>query len=132
MPAPTLLFFIFPFVFSWGLTAILFIPYFLPTIIALMRRSANTGGIFLLNFFAGWTGIGWIISLIWAIAGRTTNDTTIIVNNTYPANGGQPYTQQPSYDPPPYSSEPTRGTHQTSPTLRRPSTPSGGQDTARH
>jgi len=33
------LFFLFPFVFSWGIAAILFIPYFLPTIITFIRRS---------------------------------------------------------------------------------------------
>jgi len=103
MAHPTFLFFFFPFVFSWGILAVLIIPYFLPTIIAMLRKSASTGGIFVLNFFLGWTFIGWIISLVWAIASRTTT-TTIIVNNNYP----------PSYNP-----EPTRPPQQTSPTLRR-------------
>ena len=38
--------------------------YFLPTIIGHNKR--NAVGIFLLNFFLGWTIIGWIIALIWA------------------------------------------------------------------
>jgi Superinfection immunity protein len=40
------------------------ILYFLPSIIGHNRR--NAAGIFLLNFFLGWTFIGWIVALIWA------------------------------------------------------------------
>jgi hypothetical protein len=40
--------------------------HFLPTIIAALRNSRNILGIFLLNLFLSWTGIGWIIALIWA------------------------------------------------------------------
>jgi len=45
--------------------------YFLPTIIGHNKR--NAAGIFLLNFFFGWTIIGWVIALVWACAadGRT-------------------------------------------------------------
>jgi hypothetical protein len=45
--------------------------YFLPIIIAAIRRSKNLVGIVLLNVLGGWTGIGWIIALIWACAGET-------------------------------------------------------------
>jgi hypothetical protein len=41
--------------------------YFLPTIIAVVRHHRNTLGVFLLNFFLGWTFIGWIAALIWAV-----------------------------------------------------------------
>jgi Na+/H+-dicarboxylate symporter len=44
--------------------------YFLPTIIASSRHLHERTGIFLLNLFLGWTFIGWIIALIWAIAAR--------------------------------------------------------------
>jgi hypothetical protein len=40
--------------------------HFLPTIIAALRNSRNILGIFLLNLFLSWTGIGWVIALIWA------------------------------------------------------------------
>jgi len=40
--------------------------YFLPSIIGRDRRDAV--GIFLLNFFLGWTLIGWVAALIWACA----------------------------------------------------------------
>lgn len=42
------------------------VMYFLPTIIALLRSKRDTLAIFLLNFFLGWSVIGWIIALIWA------------------------------------------------------------------
>ena len=41
--------------------------YFLPSLIAVARHTHNTTGIFLLNLFLGWTGIGWFIALIIAI-----------------------------------------------------------------
>ena len=127
MPATTLIHIFFPFAFTWGFVGLAFIPYFLPTIVALIRRSNSTGGVFLLNFFLGWTFIGWIGALVWAITSRNAS-TTVIVNNTYAAGSGQSYSPPPGYNPPPYPQEPTpfpynqqRSTHQTSPTLRRPS-----------
>ncbi len=41
--------------------------YFLPTIIAIARRRDNILAIFLLNFFLGWTFIGWVVALVWSI-----------------------------------------------------------------
>jgi hypothetical protein len=43
-----------------------FFMYFLPTIIAIVRGKRDIVGILLLNFFLGWTVIGWFIALIWA------------------------------------------------------------------
>jgi Superinfection immunity protein len=43
-----------------------FVFYFLPTIIALARSKRDALSIFLLNFFLGWTLIGWIMALVWA------------------------------------------------------------------
>lgn len=40
--------------------------YFIPTINAKNRKHLNTEGIFILNFFFGWTLIGWVIALIWS------------------------------------------------------------------
>jgi hypothetical protein len=40
--------------------------YFLPSMVALARRHRNGSAVFLLNLLAGWTVIGWVISLIWA------------------------------------------------------------------
>ena len=43
-----------------------FVMYFLPSIIALARSKRDLLSIFLLNFFLGWTMIGWIVALVWA------------------------------------------------------------------
>lgn len=55
--------------------------YFLPTIIAWRRGKSNIISIFLLNFFLGWSFIGWMISLFWACSSEQPQ--TVIVNNTY-------------------------------------------------
>lgn len=39
--------------------------YFVPSIIALHRNHHNQGAIFALNLVAGWTGIGWLVALVW-------------------------------------------------------------------
>jgi hypothetical protein len=41
--------------------------YFLPSITALARSKRDIAAIILLNFFLGWTMIGWIVALIWAV-----------------------------------------------------------------
>lgn len=42
--------------------------HFLPTIIAAARHKQNTLSIFLLNVFLGWSFIGWVIALVWAVS----------------------------------------------------------------
>ena len=44
--------------------------YFLPTIIASSRNARSMTGIVLVNFFFGWTGVGWIVAFIWALTGE--------------------------------------------------------------
>jgi hypothetical protein len=41
--------------------------YFLPSMLAVARHHRNASALFLLNLLAGWTVIGWVISLIWAM-----------------------------------------------------------------
>ena len=41
--------------------------YFLPTIIAIARKRQTTLALFVLNLVLGWTVIGWIVALIWAL-----------------------------------------------------------------
>ena len=57
----TLGFLFFPF-FGFG-----FVLYFLPTIIAVIKSKRDTVAILLLNVFLGWSVIGWIIALVWAV-----------------------------------------------------------------
>ena len=53
--------FFFPF-FGFG-----FVMYFLPTIVALARNKRDTMAILLLNLFLGWSVIGWVVALVWAV-----------------------------------------------------------------
>jgi hypothetical protein len=48
------------------LTVIGFCVYFWPSICA--RNKRNFTAILTLNFFLGWTLIGWVIALVWAVA----------------------------------------------------------------
>jgi hypothetical protein len=45
--------------------------YFLPAIIAGFRNHHNTAAILVLNFFLGWTGLGWIASLVWSVTNKS-------------------------------------------------------------
>ncbi len=43
--------------------------YFIPTFVALARKKRNTGAIFAVNLFLGWSFVGWILALVWAVSG---------------------------------------------------------------
>ena len=57
----------------------LLVLFFIPTIIAI-ARGASPIGVFLLNFFLGWTIIGWILALVWALA-ASNNPHVIVIEN---------------------------------------------------
>lgn len=40
--------------------------YFLPSLIAYWRHQPNLSAIIILNFFLGWTFVGWVITLVWS------------------------------------------------------------------
>jgi len=88
---PTFLFFFFGLA-SWILFVLL-VPYFLPTIIAILRQKTNTGSIFALNLLLGWSLIGWVVALIWALSSDNLRTQTVIVNNAPAAP-----TDRPAYD----------------------------------
>ena len=48
--------------------ALLISIYFAPTIVAIIYDHTNTLAIFILNLFLGWTFIGWVLALVWAVA----------------------------------------------------------------
>jgi Superinfection immunity protein len=56
-----LAFFFFP-IFGFG-----FVLYFLPAIIAFARDKRDAVSILVLNILLGWTMIGWVIALVWAL-----------------------------------------------------------------
>jgi hypothetical protein len=41
--------------------------YFLPFIIAFRRRRKNLNAIFMLNLLLGWTILGWVVAMVWAM-----------------------------------------------------------------
>lgn len=47
--------------------------YLLPTIVAYTRKVPNTGSVFVINLFLGWTLIGWVVAL--AMAARSVPQT---------------------------------------------------------
>lgn len=57
---------------SFGFIFIIFglMIYVLPALIAYKKRKKNKGAILLTNLLLGWTMLGWVITLIWAV----TND----------------------------------------------------------
>ena len=52
--------------------------YWLPTIIAVVRRTPSALGVAALNFFLGWTIVGWIIALVIALAAYPAERVVII------------------------------------------------------
>lgn len=54
--------------FCAGIVAVfgIILVYWIPTLIARLRRHNNLFAIALFNLFFGWTIIGWIVTLIWA------------------------------------------------------------------
>jgi hypothetical protein len=47
------------------------IVYFMPWLIGLNRGVNSLIALLLVNLFLGWTVIGWIVCMIWAVAGQT-------------------------------------------------------------
>lgn len=55
-----------------GIIIIMFIliglaVYFLPTIIAMSQHHVNALAIFIVDFLTGWSLVGWVIALVWAV-----------------------------------------------------------------
>jgi hypothetical protein len=61
-----------------------FVAYFIPTIVAGVRRHRHLVGVVLVNFFLGWTVVGWIAALAWSVAGGRRH------YGYGPPNGGPP------------------------------------------
>ena len=54
----------------FAIIAVLVLPvviYLVPTTIAVNRKHNNAGAIAALNIFLGWTFIGWVVALVWAM-----------------------------------------------------------------
>jgi len=49
-------------------SAVLLSVYFLPSIVAYSRGHYNATSIAMTNLLLGWTGIGWIVALVWSVS----------------------------------------------------------------
>ena len=81
--------FFWPFGVAFGLLgfAFSFGCYVVPTIVAVARRHRDTPGIAVVNILFGWSVIGWILALIWALsdpAGRLDSYPAARFNTTAP------------------------------------------------
>lgn len=52
-----------------GLVIVVAVIYFIPTFVA--WNKPNNGGIIILNIFLGWSILGWIAALIWAVQAKS-------------------------------------------------------------
>ncbi|HWA69789.1 MAG TPA: superinfection immunity protein [Rhizomicrobium sp.] len=52
--------------------------YWLPTIIAVARHTHSALGVAMVNFFTGWTVVGWIVALVWALAAYPAERVVVI------------------------------------------------------
>jgi len=54
---------------SLAIVLAVIVVYFLPTIVGKTRDVPNVGSVFVINLFAGWTFIGWVVAM--AMAARS-------------------------------------------------------------
>jgi hypothetical protein len=61
----------------------LFVPYWLPTIVAFIRSHPSKGAVLAVNGLLGWTFVGWVVSLAWSLSDNSARGghQTVVVNN---------------------------------------------------
>jgi hypothetical protein len=65
--------------------------YFIPSFIAFSRRKRNRGAILALNLLTGWSLIGWVGALVWALAHETAQAQSASAPTWNPMElGGEP------------------------------------------
>lgn len=68
--------------------------YFLPTIVAFLKKTPSKASVVIINLFLGWTFIGWVVALAMAFRDPTPTQQVVVYN-------------QPGGDQPPPQSAPT-------------------------
>ncbi len=58
--------------------------YVLPLLIAIKVNHRNKVGIIIVNIFLGWTFLGWIISLVWAV--NKDKEQQVVIQNIQTQN----------------------------------------------
>ena len=72
--------------------------YFIPLIIAILRKKSNVVAIGALNLLLGWTLVGWVVSLVWSLS-KDQQPQQVVIHQTIAAATPPPTT---------YSIEPGR------------------------
>lgn len=72
--------------------------YFSPSIVASRRKHPSQMGIAALNLFLGWTGLGWLIAMIWALSNNREKQTVVVVGNA-PVETSAPAATLPETNP---------------------------------
>lgn len=57
---------------QFAIIGIIISVYFFPTIVACINKKRNSSAILVLNFFLGWSLIGWVVALVWATCKDST------------------------------------------------------------
>jgi hypothetical protein len=70
--------------------------YFIPTLVAHSNKKQNITAIGMLNFFLGWTLIGWVVALVWAVS-----KDAVLVQQVAPATPQQAAAPRPLAPPAP-------------------------------
>lgn len=56
--------------FIW--TVVVASIYLLPSLVATKKKSDAAAPIFVINLFLGWTFVGWVVALAWAVSAKKT------------------------------------------------------------
>jgi hypothetical protein len=80
--------------------AVLLVPYWLPTIIAFKRQHPSRGAVLAINFFLGWTFVGWVVAIAWALSDNSAKGGASVTVNTHVFShvpGSQAHPTAPAY-----------------------------------
>lgn len=56
-----------PEMYTFLVTVLLITVYLLPALVAVRNKHPHGAGIFALDLLLGWTFLGWVIALVWAL-----------------------------------------------------------------
>ena len=60
-----------------SLLGLVLVFYYVPTMIALWRDHPRAGAMYAINFFLGWTCIGWVAALVWGFIDQPAGEVTL-------------------------------------------------------
>jgi len=71
--------------------------YFIPLIIAIVRKKGNVVAIGALNLLLGWTLVGWVVSLVWSLS-KDQQPQQVVIHQTIAGGTGTTYGVEPRND----------------------------------